>query len=236
MERPAGWECSRSLIGLVKTVPPYHLLLSEGQTWRFAHPLIRHVFYQTPSAAWRQRLHQQIGQMLEHLYADSFDAHLREIAHHCIRAGPAAAPETVVTYARRAGDQAFMAAAWGDAARYDEAALSTAESITDFSVRERAELHSRAGLAHYWDMDAGPTIDHYEKAIAAYRLAGDIRGVARALMEQTRTRSTLASVPLGTLADIQPLEAALEALGERETALHGNILTVMSGAYSTAQH
>ena len=92
MERPAGWECSRGLIGLVKTVPPYHLLLSEGQTWRFAHPLIRHVFYQTPSAARRQRLHQQIGQMLEHLYADSFDAHLREIAHHCIRAGPAAAP------------------------------------------------------------------------------------------------------------------------------------------------
>jgi predicted ATPase len=23
MERPAGWECSRSLIGLVKTVPPF---------------------------------------------------------------------------------------------------------------------------------------------------------------------------------------------------------------------
>jgi len=224
-----------SLLDVLEEGIHQHLLLSEGQAWWFVHPLIRHVFYQMPSAARRQRLHQQIGQMLEHLYADSFDAHLREIAHHFIRAGPAAAPETIVTYARRTGDQAFMAAAWGDAAQYYEAALSAAESIPHFPVRDRAELHYRAGLAHYRDMDAGPTIDHYAKAIAAYRLAGDIRGAARALMEQARTRYTLASVPLGTLADIQPLEAALEALGERETALHGNILTVMSDAYSTAQ-
>jgi tetratricopeptide (TPR) repeat protein len=224
-----------SLLDVLEEGIHQHLLLSEGQDWRFAHPLIRHVFYQTPSAARRQRLHQQIGQMLERLYANSFDAHLREIAHHFIRAGPVAAPETIVTYARRAGDQAFMAAAWGDAAQYYEAALSAAESIPHFPVRDRAELHYRAGLAYYWDMDAGPTIDHYEKAIAAYRFAGDIRGAARALMEQARTRYTLASVPLGTLVDIQPLEAALEALGERETALHGNILTIMSDAYSTAQ-
>ena len=212
-----------------------HLLLSEGQDLQFAHPLIRHVFYHTPSAARRQRFHQQIAQTLEQMYADSRDAHLREIAHHFIRAGPAAAPETIVTYARGAGDQAFTAAAWGDAAQYYEAALSAAESIAHFPVRDQAELHYRAGLARYWDMDAGPALDHYEKAILAYRFAGDIRGVARALMEQTRTRYTLSSVPLGTLVDIQPLEAALEALGERETELHGSILTVMSGAYSTAR-
>lgn len=226
---------AESLLDVLEEGIHQHLLLSEGQDVQFAHPLIQHVFYHTPSAARRQRLHQQIAQILEHLYADSRDAHLQEIAHHLIRAGPAAAPETIVMYARRAGDQAFTAAAWSDAAQYYEAALSAAESIAHFPIRDRAELHYRAGLARYWDMDAGPALDHYEKAIAAYRLAGDIRGVTRALMEQTRTRYTLSSVPLGTLVDMQPLEAALEALGERETELHGSILTVMSGAYSTAR-
>lgn len=212
-----------------------HLLLNEGQVWQFAHPLIRHVFYHAPSAARRQRLHQQIAQTLEHLYVDSLDEHLHEIAQHLIRAGAATAPETIVMYARRAGEQAFMAAAWSDAAQYYEAALAAAESIVHFPLCERADLHYRAGLARYWDMDAGPTLDHYDKAIAAYRSVGDIPGTARALMEQARTRYTLASVPLGILVDLQPLEEALVALGTPETALHGSIMTVMSGAYSTAQ-
>ncbi len=212
-----------------------HLLVSAAHEVQFTHPLIRHVFYQIPSTVRRQRLHQDIAQQLEHLYADNLDAHLREIAYHLVHAGSAATPATVVAYARRAGDQAFTTAAWGEAAQYYEAALEAARSIPHFPVRERAELHYRAGLARYRDMDAGPSLDHYEKAVAAYRQVGEIRGVARALMEQTHTRYTLASVPLGTLADIQPLEVALEALGERETVLHGDILAVMSGAYSTAQ-
>jgi tetratricopeptide (TPR) repeat protein len=224
-----------ALLDLLEEGIHQHLVLSEGQDVQFAHPLIRHVFYHTPSAARRQHFHQQIAQMLEQMYAGSRDVHLREIAHHFIRAGSAAAPEAIVAYARGAGDQSFAAAAWGDAAQYYEDALSAVESIANFPVRDQADLHYRAGLARYWDMDAGPALDHYEKAILAYRSAGDIRGVARALMEQTRTRYTLSSVPLGTLVDIQPLEAALEALGERETELHGSILTIMSGAYSTAR-
>lgn len=234
LEAVSGMD-AESLLDVLEEGIHQHLLLSEGQDVQFAHPLIQHMFYHTLSAARRQRFHQQIAQTLEHLYADSRDAHLQEIAHHLIRAGPAAAPETIVMYARRAGDQTFTAAAWSDAAQYYEAALSAAESIAHFPVRDRAELHYRAGLARYWDMDAGPALDHYEKAIAAYRLAGEIQGLARVLMEQARTYYTLASVPLGTLADIQPLEAALEALGERETELHGSILNVMSAAYSTAQ-
>src|SRR5262249_3121573 len=155
---------------------------------------------------------QQIAHTLERLYADSLDAHLREITHHLIRAGSTTAPETVVAYSRRAGDQACMTASWSDAAQYYEAALAAAESIPHFPVGERAELGYRAGLARYWDMDAGPALAHYEAAIADYRVAGALRGLARALMEQARTSYTLASVPLGTLVDIQPLELALEAL------------------------
>jgi predicted ATPase len=57
------------------------ILLSDGPLFEFAHSLIRHVFYDDPSAARRQRIHLQIAQTLQRLYADRLDAHLLDIAH-----------------------------------------------------------------------------------------------------------------------------------------------------------
>jgi tetratricopeptide (TPR) repeat protein len=208
-----------------------HLLLSEGQAFRFAHPLIRHVFYHAPGAVRRQRLHQQIAQALESLYADSLEAHLLEIAHHLIRAGPAAEAHKVVQYARAAGDQAFTVFAWGDAARYYEAALAAARSTAHFTPQDLATLHYRTGLAYYRDQDVGPCLDHYEKAIEVYRLLGDMRGLAQALVDKTRTQFTLAAVPYGTLVDVQPLEEVLKALGESEPELRGSITAIMAEVY-----
>jgi len=223
------------LLDLLEEGIHHNLLVSEGQELWFTHSLIRHVFYHTPSAVRRQRLHQQIAQTLERQHAHNLDRHLRAITHHIIQAGSATDPKIIVAYAHKAGDQAFLTAAWSEAAQYYEAALSASESIDPFPVRDRAELHYRAGLARYRDMDAGPALAHYEAAVAAYQIIDDRPGVARALMEQTRIYYTLAPVPLGMLVDLNALEAALEALGEDETELHGSILTVMSDAYSTAQ-
>lgn len=211
------------------------LLLSGRQAFQFVHSLVRHVFYHAPSTARRQRMHQQIAQTLEHLYADSLDEHILEIAHHLVRAGAAAEVATVVHYARRASDQALAVFAWDEAAYYYEAALSAAESTGHLTVHERAELHYWAGLAHYWNQDVGPCLDHYEKAIAAYRLSGDVRGLAQALIGKTHTQLTLAAVPLGALADLQPLEDVLAALGDNESGLQGHILAIMAEAYRQAR-
>ncbi len=112
------------LLGLLEEGMRQRLLLSEGQVFQFAHPLIRHVFYHAPSGARRQRMHQRIATTLERLYGDTLEAHLLEIAHHLVRAGPAAEAALVARYACRAGDQAFAVFAWGEAAHYYEAALS----------------------------------------------------------------------------------------------------------------
>jgi class 3 adenylate cyclase/tetratricopeptide (TPR) repeat protein len=222
------------LLNLLEEGVRQRLLLSEGQTFQFAHPLIRHVFYHEPSVARGQRIHRQIAQILERFYADNVDAHVLEIAHHLVRAGRVADVETVMKYAQRAGDQAFKVFAWSEAARYYEAALSAADSVGRLSPGDRAELHYWAGLAHYRDQDVGPCLDHFEKAAEAYRLAGDIRGLARALMEKTRTQYTLASVPYGTLVYMQPLEDVLAALGGSEPGLRGRIAAVMGQAYWNA--
>jgi hypothetical protein len=223
------------VLSLLEEALRQRLLLSEGQTFQFAHPLIRQVFYQEPGAARRQRIHAQLAQTLERLYADHLEAHVLEIAQHLVRAGPAADAEPVVKYARQAGDQAFRVFAWGEAAHYYEAALSAAASSGHLSAQDRAELHYMAGLAHYRDQDVGPCLDQYDKAIAAYRLVGDVRGLARALMEKMRTLNTFASVPYGSLIDVQPLEDILAALGASEPALGGGILAVMVEVYRTAR-
>jgi tetratricopeptide (TPR) repeat protein len=223
------------LLDLLEVGMSQHLIVNEGQTFQFTHPLIRHVCYSEPSRIRRQRLHQQIAQALERLYAEHVDRHILEIAHHLIRAGPAAAVHEVLRYARQAGDQAFAVSAWGEAAHYYEAALAAAESTAHLTVQERAILHYRAGFARYRDMDAGPCLDHYDKAIVAYRLVGDAPGLAQVLIEKTRLHYTLASVPFGTLIDMRPLEETLEALGEHEPGLRGRIAAVMAEAYWTAR-
>jgi predicted ATPase/class 3 adenylate cyclase/DNA-binding NarL/FixJ family response regulator len=209
------------------------LLLSEGQSFQFTHPLIRHVFYHESSAPRRQRMHAQIAATLQQLYADNLEPHILEIAHHFVRAGPAADLATVVRYARWAGDQAFAVFAWSEAARYYEATLSAAESTGRLSAQERAELHYRAGLARFRDQDVGPCLEHYEQAIEAYRLAGDMRGLARALMGKTRTRYRSSSY--GALLDVQPLADVLDAMGDGEPGLQGSILAILSQAYRVAK-
>jgi class 3 adenylate cyclase/tetratricopeptide (TPR) repeat protein len=221
-------------LDLLEEATRLRLLRSEGPEFQFAHPLIRHVFYHEPSVARRERIHKEIAESLERLYAGRTDEHLLEIAHHLVRAGSAAPADAVIEYARRAADHAFRVFAWSEAAHYCEAALAASESTGRLTAEDRASLHYSAGLAHYYDRDVGPCLHHYEKAIEAYRQLGDLRGLARSLMEKTRTL-TITALPLGALGDIQPLEDVLAALGEGEPQLRGHIAAVMAEAYRNSR-
>ena len=220
-----------TLLELLESGMHQHLLLSAGQSFLFVHPLMQHALYSQLSAPRRQRFHRHIAQVLESLYVDHLEEYTLEIAHHLIRAGPDVVLDKVVMYARRAGDQACSAFAWGEAARYYEAALAS----DVLSMQERAELHYRAGLAYHRDQDIGPCLDHYKKAIEVYRTIGDVRGLAHTLMRKTELQYSLTSVPLGSLADVQPLEEALEVLGDTDPGLRGRILDIMALAYRNAR-
>jgi serine/threonine protein kinase/tetratricopeptide (TPR) repeat protein len=219
------------LLTLLEEGMQHTLLLSRGQTFQFVHALIRQAFYNVPSVTRRQRLHQQIAQTLEQVHAEHLEEHAMAIAHHLVRAGTVAAPGKVVAYACQAGHQACSVFAWGEAARYYEAAL-TAGSL---SPPERAVLHHQAGSAYHRDQDIGPCIDHYTRAIEAYRTIGDVRGLAQVLMLKTELLYSLTSVPLGTLPDVQPLAEVLGALGDSDPGLRGRILNIMALAYRNAR-
>lgn len=219
------------LLNLIDEGISQQVLVCEGQEFQFTHALYRSVCYNETSAARRPRIHMQIAKALEHLYADNLDAHIQKIAHHLIRAGTVAEVEKTVQYARKAGDQAFAIFAWGDAARYYSAALSIAETTDYLTDHEQASLHYEAGLAYFRDMDAGPCLDHYEKAVDAYRKVNNIHGLAKALIERTRCQFSIASVPYGVLVDVEPLEQVLRELEEKDAQLKGTILGIMSGVY-----
>ncbi len=219
------------VLDLLDEAMRHHLVLSQDQACQFAHPLIRHAFYDELTPIRRQHLHWQIAQTLEHVYADSLDGHILEIAHHLIRAGSAADPNQIVYYARLAGDQTYRLFAWDESARYYEAVLSMDEVSHRLSSLDRGHLHYLAGRARYRHMDVGPCRDHYEKAIETYRTTHYIQGLAQVLVEKTRILFSLESVPWGTLIDLQPLEDVLAALSEDESGLRASISSVMAEVY-----
>jgi hypothetical protein len=119
------------------------------------------------------------------------------------------------------------------------------ERTLSTNLQDRAELHYWAGLGLHRDQDVGPCRAHNDAPIKTYRLTGNIPGQADVLVEKTETYLTLASFPLGTLGDLQPLyrpttefpPALLCArsncrrevqLAERDAAMSGTMGTIYS--------
>jgi class 3 adenylate cyclase/tetratricopeptide (TPR) repeat protein len=86
-------------------------------------------------------------------------------------------------------------------------------------VRKRADLHYRAGFAHYRDQDAGSCLAQFEAAIVVARGARDLPALARALLGKIRARFTLVSVSYGVLIPTDDLESVLDRIEQREPIL-----------------
>ena len=207
------------------------LLANEGASLRFAHPLIRHVLYQSISVTRQQSLHRRIADALERIHADDLDAHIPEIAGHLRRSGPLAEGADVVEYSRRAAEQAIGLFAWGDAARLYEAAIAAAESSDEFSPHDLAELHLAASRAYYHDLDPGPSMHHCQRAIDGYAATGDAAGVVRGEVLKARSYLSISAVPFGSAIDLGPLERALKDVGPSDSELRGTALWTMSQAH-----
>jgi len=211
-------------------------LVSEGASLRFTHPLVRHVVHRRVIGPRRQLLHHRIAQALIGTYAGSLDEHTQEIAHHLVNSGPAPSLADVRTYAKRAADQAAATFAWGEAAKYYEAAILAAASDATTTAAERAELCFLAADAYHHDEDAGPAVHSLELAVEAFREAGDPVGVVRSLTEKVRIGFSFAAIPIGTLvAEVKPLMEAMERLEDEDSEVLARALDAISTAYFHAR-
>ncbi|MFN0096973.1 MAG: adenylate/guanylate cyclase domain-containing protein, partial [Dehalococcoidia bacterium] len=154
------------------------LFVDTGESYRFAHPVIRHVLQEQATSSRRPRLHGQIAQRLLAAYGDG-DEYVMELAGHLLLAGdrsPASGP-----LFRRGADSAFARLSWLRAAELRERALECQGYADSLPVRERAELFRLAGVAHYRAMDVATAAERFERAIEGFRAAGDTEGWGAAL-------------------------------------------------------
>jgi len=145
----------------------------------FAHELIRQTLLAQLSLIRRQRFHLRAAEALERLHADGLEEHAPEIANHLMEAGPAADATKMARFCRLAGERALEAAAFGEASRHLENALS----LEPEDPAERADLQWSLGMAKrslgHWD-EAQVL---WEEALATYERLGEVDRVGKLCSE-----------------------------------------------------
>jgi class 3 adenylate cyclase/tetratricopeptide (TPR) repeat protein len=204
-----------ALLDAVDEAERAHLITaaSDGPEARFtfAHELIRQTLVSGLSLPRRQRLHLRVAEAIERVYACALEEHAADLAHHLYQAGTAAEPEKTVRYLALAGDQALAAAAFEDALRHYENALSLQPAE---DRRARADLLYKRGLAlrslGRWE----EALADWREALADYEELGDAEATGRVCSGITIQLTWSARY-------VEALEIArrgLVALGERVSA------------------
>ena len=142
---------------------------TEGTRFTFAHELIRQTLLASVSLPRRQRMHLRIGEAMAKIHASDLGAHAAEIAVHLLQGG---APDTsrTVDLLMLAGDRAIEAAAFEEALRYFEDALS----LEPEDLATRADLIYRVGLAQRATQKLDEGVATWRQALDLYDELGDI--------------------------------------------------------------
>jgi predicted ATPase/class 3 adenylate cyclase len=227
---------AEALLDAIDEAERAHLITSAGDgreaRFTFAHELIRQTLVSGLSLPRRQRLHLRVAEAMERLYAHALAEHATDLAHHFYQAGAAADPEKTVRYLALAGDQAMEAAAFEDALRHYDSAVSLQPAD---DRRGRADLLYKRGRAlrslGRWE----EALADWREALAAYEELGDAEAVGR-------LSSDVTAQLLWGARYVEALEISrrgLVALGERVSADRCRLLgcaglTLSQAGYYTA--
>ncbi|MEE8346410.1 MAG: tetratricopeptide repeat protein, partial [Dehalococcoidia bacterium] len=199
----------------------------------FAHELIRQTLVSGLSLPRRQRMHLRVAEAIEQAYPRSLEEHAADLAHHLHQAGAAADPEKTVRYLTMAGEQALGAAAFEDALRHYEDALSLQPADNQ---KARADLQYRRGQAlrglGRWE----EALADWRQALDTYEELEDAEAVGR-LGHQLSWQLAWA---FRTAEGVQVARRGLAALGEQASADRCRLLGAagtnlsLGGDYATA--
>jgi eukaryotic-like serine/threonine-protein kinase len=195
-------------------------------TFRFTHSLIRDTLYEELTPADRIRLHREVGEDLEAMYARDPEPHLAELAHHFFEAAPAGDVRKAVDHAVAAGRRAVALLAYEEAVRLFRMALQALRESPD--EERRCQLLLLLGDAQSRSGDGPASRQTYLEAAgiatrldlpellarAAFAYAGRISWARAGIDRQV--------IPL--------LKQALEALGAEDSVLRVLLLSRLAGA------
>jgi predicted ATPase/class 3 adenylate cyclase len=193
----------------------------------FSHELIRQTLLSGVSAAKRERLHLQTAQAVSRRYSEDLDAHAGDLAYHLSRAGRSADRPSLVHYLAIAGDRAFDAAAFDDAVRHFEHALSL---IPVSDQLGRAELQERLAMAlrsvGRWE-DALSTMNDALDRFEALGRAEDIGRLGWAMVYQLTWNGQLIEA-------VAVCRRAMAPLGDTASADKARLLSALGRALSAS--
>ncbi|HVM07953.1 MAG TPA: AAA family ATPase [Acidimicrobiales bacterium] len=195
--------------------------------FRFAHGLIRRTLAAEMSLTRRQRLHVQVAEALEHVYASTLDEYAADIAFHLVEAGRWADAELTARFLLLAGDRALEAAAYEEALRHFDRALARSP-MSD--ARARAAVLEKMGMAERSLGHLDDALALWNEALDAYDRVGANDEVARLCLTAGiqvawwRRGSEVISL----------VDRGLLALGDDDTPLRGGLLALAGGVASQA--
>ena len=216
---------------------------SDGPQARFtfAHELIRQTLVSALSLPRRQRLHLRIAEAMERAYlpagrhgARALEEHAADLAYHLNQAGAAADAEKTVRYLALAGDQALAAAAFEDALRHYENALSLQPADDQ---RGRADLLYKRGLALRSLGCLEETLADWREALNTYDKLADAEAVGRVCHELSMQLDWAARWDEG----LEVARRGLASVGEEASVARCRLLVVEGvllyscGDYDAAQ-
>ena len=193
--------------------------------FRFTHALVRETLYEGLPTTRRARMHWQVGEALEALYARDPGPRLAELAHHFVQAVAGGAADTAVAYCRRAGDAALAMLAYEEAVSHFQRAVQIAEGQAAMPEEGRAELLLALG-------DAQQHAGEVPAARASFERAADLarRLDAPALFARAALGYGGAGVETGLVNErlLHLLDEALGMLGDAQPAVRVRLLGRMA--------
>lgn len=195
---------------------------------RFAHALIRDVFYDDLTATQRLRLHTQVGEALEALCGGDLDSRLTELAHHFVEAVPGGEVEKAIAYARAAGDRAVRLLAFEEAARLYRMALRALELRRPTDPALHCELLLSLGDAQSRANEEAAGYTTFWKAAELARVLAEPTYMARAALGHGGRFVWGRSC--ASPRTVQLLREALGAMPQEDTLLRARMLARLAGA------
>ncbi|MGP0029835.1 MAG: BTAD domain-containing putative transcriptional regulator, partial [Acidimicrobiales bacterium] len=191
-----------------------------GDTYAFAHALLRNTLYDALPSARRRQIHAKVARALEEGSGGAPPATL--LAHHYLAAGE---QSPALHYAELAGRDALQSMAPDEALRWFGQALSLLEILQPDGDQRRCDLTTQMGIAQRLAGDPAYRVTLLE-AVAQADAAGDARRMALAAL--ANTRGYYSSVGATDHERVAALRASLERLGDADGELRVRLLATLS--------
>ncbi len=202
----------------------------EGEVhYSFAHELIRQTLLSSLSLLRRQRIHLAVADAMER----RDKSHASEIAHHLLQAGVAADRNRTIACLERAADQAMSAAAYEEALRAIDDALSL---VTDDPLRA-AQLQERRGQAIRVFGRLDECLAIWDQVVEVYAEHGEIEAAGELCWLMGYQQVWLNRFPDAFASYTRGLQLLGDSQAHAKSALTSGtaLLTGFAGAYAESQ-